>query len=179
MALVGPFAIGERLGRNARFASLSNGSAAALMGATGLGIQPVGVFVTFLLAIPTLMALARIRGQEIDVAQSRGTVVREVPDTEATNVFHLLRQRPLLIFAGGVLLFQLANAAMLPLMAGVVTMRSSQWAPVLIAACIIVPQAIVALTSPSVGRKAQAWGGVRCCCWRSARSRSVACCSRS
>ena len=28
----------------------------------------------------------------------------------------------------------------------------------LIAACIIVPQAIVALTSPSVGRKAQAWG---------------------
>ena len=43
------------------------------------------------------------------------------------------------------LLLQLANAAMLPLMAGVVTTRSSQWAPVLIAACIIVPQAIVAL----------------------------------
>mgnify|MGYP003694770365 CR=1 FL=1 len=56
------------------------------------------------------------------------------------------------------LLFQLANAAMLPLMAGVVTMRSSQWAPVLIAACIIVPQAIVALTSPSVGRIAQIRG---------------------
>ena len=43
-------------------------------------------------------------------------------------------------------------------MAGVVTTRSSQWAPVLIAACIIVPQAIVALTSPSVGRQAQRWG---------------------
>jgi MFS family permease len=52
----------------------------------------------------------------------------------------------------------LANAAMLPLMAGVVTTRSSQWAPVLIAACIIVPQAIVALMSPTVGAKAQAWG---------------------
>jgi predicted MFS family arabinose efflux permease len=57
-----------------------------------------------------------------------------------------------------VLLLQLANAAMLPLMAGIVTTRSSQWAPVLIAACIIVPQAIVALMSPSVGRKAQQWG---------------------
>src|SRR5205823_3966120 len=89
---------------------------------------------------------------------SHGAVAQEVPDNEATSVFHLLHQRPLLIFAGGVLLFQLANAAMLPLMAGVVTTRSSQWAPVLIAACIIVPQAIVALTSPSVGRKAQAWG---------------------
>src|SRR6202042_266722 len=64
----------------------------------------------------------------------------------------------LLIFAGSVLLLQLANAAMLPLMAGVVTTRASRWAPVLIAACIVVPQAIVAWTSPSVGRKAQQWG---------------------
>jgi len=69
-----------------------------------------------------------------------------------------MRQPPLLIFAGSVLLLQLANAAMLPIMAGVVTTRSSQWAPVLIAACIIVPQAIVALTSPWVGRTAQRWG---------------------
>ena len=52
----------------------------------------------------------------------------------------------------------LAWGLWLPLMAGVVTTRSSQWAPVLIAACIIVPQAIVALTSPSVGRKAQQIG---------------------
>ena len=62
------------------------------------------------------------------------------------------------IFACAVFLLQFANAAMLPLMAGIVTTRSSQWAPVLIALCIIVPQAIVALMSPSVGRKAQEWG---------------------
>ena len=36
-------------------------------------------------------------------------------------------QRPLLIFASSVLLLQLANAAMLPLMAGVVTTRSAQF----------------------------------------------------
>jgi MFS family permease len=47
---------------------------------------------------------------------------------------------------------------MLPLMAGIVTTRSSQWAPVLIAFCIVVPQAIVALMSPTVGARAQAWG---------------------
>jgi MFS family permease len=159
LGLVGPLAIGERLGRNARYASLGNGSAAALMGACGYLLSSRSVFlVTFVLAIPTLLSLARIREKEIDVAQCHGAVVREAPDVAATSVFHLLRQRPLLIFAGSVLLFQLANAAMLPLMAGVVTTRSSQWAPVLIAACIIVPQAIVALTSPSVGRKAQIWG---------------------
>jgi predicted MFS family arabinose efflux permease len=159
LGLVGPFAMGERLGRNARYASLGNGIAAAVMGTCGYLLSSRSVFlVTFILAIPTLLALGSIREREIDAQRAHGAVVREVPDAGATSVFNLLRQRPLLIFAGSVLLLQLANAAMLPLMAGVVTTRSSQWAPVLIAACIIVPQAIVALTSPSVGRKAQQWG---------------------
>ncbi|WP_249131231.1 MULTISPECIES: MFS transporter [unclassified Bradyrhizobium] len=159
LGLVGPLAIGERLGRNARFASLGSGSAAALMGACGYFLSSRSVFlVTFILAIPTLLSLARIREREIDIAQAHGEVKREVPDKRATSIVGLVRRRSLLIFAGAMMLFQLANAAMLPLMAGVVTTRSSQWAPVLIAACIIVPQAIVALCSPSVGRKAQAWG---------------------
>jgi MFS family permease len=159
LGLVGPRAIGERFGRNARFASLGNGVAAAVMGTCGYLLSSRSVFlVTFLLAIPTLLALARIREREIDAARAHGTVTREVPDASATSVLNLVRHRPLLIFAGAVLLLQLANAAMLPLMAGVVTTRSSHWAPVLIAACIVVPQAIVALASPSVGRKAQQWG---------------------
>ncbi len=159
LGLVGPFAIGERLGRNARYASLGNGVAAAVMGTCGYLLSSRSVFlVTFILAIPTLLALSRIREWEIDAAQAHGAVARAAPDPNATSVLKLIRQRPLLIFAGSVLLLQLANAAMLPLMAGVVTTRSSQWAPVLIAACIIVPQAIVALASPAVGRKAQQWG---------------------
>lgn len=159
LGLVGPLAIGERFGRNARYASLGNGVAAAVMGTCGYLLSSRSVFlVTFILAVPTLLALGRIREWEIDAAQAHGAVAREVPDADATSVLNLMCQRPLLIFAGGVFLLQLANAAMLPLMAGVVTTRSSQWAPVLIAACIVVPQAIVALTSPSVGRKAQLWG---------------------
>ncbi|MCP3471485.1 MFS transporter [Bradyrhizobium sp. CCGUVB1N3] len=159
LGLVGPFAIGERLGRNARFASLGNGVAAAVMGTAGYLLSSRSVFlVTFLLAIPTLIALSRIREEEVDVARAHGEMPREAAEGADTNVWHLLRQRPLLIFACSVLLLQLANAAMLPLMASVVTTRSSQWATVLIAGCIIVPQAIVALMSPSVGRKAQAWG---------------------
>jgi len=159
LGLVGPLAMGERLGRNARYASLGNGVAAAVMGTAGYLVSSRSVFlVTFILAIPTLLALARIREREIDPQRAHGAVARKVPDAKATSVLSLMRQRPLLIFALSVTLLQLANAAMLPLMAGVVTTRSSQWAPVLIAACIIVPQAIVALMSPSVGRKARAWG---------------------
>jgi MFS family permease len=159
LGLVGPLAIGERLGRNARFASLGNGVAAALMGTCGYLLSSRAVFlVAFILAIPTLLALVRIHEGEIDAARAHGSVPATAPLAKSTSVLVLMRQRPLLVFAGSILLLQLANAAMLPLMAGIVTTRSSKWATVLIAACIIVPQAIVALTSPSVGRKAQQWG---------------------
>jgi predicted MFS family arabinose efflux permease len=159
LGLVGPVAMSERLGRNARFASLGNGTAAAVMGTAGYLISSRSVFlVTFILAVPTLLALARIREHEIDVAQAHGAVTPGPGDATTSSILNLVRQRALLIFACSVLLLQLANAAMLPLMAGVVTTRSAQWAPVLIAACIIVPQAIVALLSPRVGRLAQQWG---------------------
>ncbi len=158
LGLVGRAAIGERLGRNARFASLGNGVAAGVMGTCGYLLSSRSVFlVTFVLAVPTLLALARIRENEIDIARAHGAVRGRVT-TGISGIWTLLRQRGLVVFAGGVFMLQLANAAMLPLMAGVVTTRSSQWAPVLIAACIIVPQAIVALLSPSVGATAQAWG---------------------
>ncbi|MBC7577712.1 MAG: MFS transporter [Tardiphaga sp.] len=160
LGLVGPLKIGERLGRNARFASLGNGVAAAVMGTCGYYLSSRSVFVvTFLLVLPTLYALSRIRAREIDAAQAHGAIIdRGSADLKTIRFRDLIRQKPLLIFAGAVLLLQLANAAMLPLMAGVVTTRSADWAPVLIAFCIVVPQAIVVLTSPTVGRKAQQFG---------------------
>jgi predicted MFS family arabinose efflux permease len=159
LGLVGPHGMAERLGRNARFASLGNGVAAAVMGTAGYLLSSRSVFlVTFFLAFPTLIALSRIRESEVDVARSHGVSLQPALDEPPPGLINLLRQRALLIFACGVFLLQLANAAMLPLMAGVVTQRSSEWATVLIAFCIVVPQAIVALTSPSVGAAAQSFG---------------------
>ena len=88
------------------------------------------------------------------MAQRRGRRA-DKPPIKAGDLLH---NRPLLIFAGCLLLFHLANAAMLPLMGSVVTMRSARWATVLIAACIVVPQLVVAALSPWIGRRAQIWG---------------------
>src|ERR1700716_3686891 len=78
LGLVGPLAIGERLGGNARFASVGNGVAAAVMGTAGYLLSSRSVFlVTFILAIPTLIALNRIREHEIDAPRAHGTVMRE------------------------------------------------------------------------------------------------------
>jgi MFS family permease len=56
------------------------------------------------------------------------------------------------------MLFHLSNAAMLPLAGAAVTMRAGHFANVIIAACIVVPQVIVALMSPWVGRLAEKIG---------------------
>jgi predicted MFS family arabinose efflux permease len=159
LGLVGHAAVGERLGRNARFASIGNGLAAAAMGACGYFLSARAVFfVTALLLAPALIALRSMSANEIDPERAHGAVLRQRDNRPPVKFADLLRQRPLLILAGCVMLFHLANSAMLPLMGSVVTMRSSQWATVLIAACIVVPQLVVAALSPWVGRRAQSWG---------------------
>jgi predicted MFS family arabinose efflux permease len=159
LGLVGHAAVGERLGRNARFASIGNGLAAAAMGACGYFLSARAVFfVTALLLAPALLALRAMSAGEIDPERAHGAVLRQRDNRPPAKFADLLRQRPLLILAGCVMMFHLANAAMLPLMGSVLTMRSSQWATVLIAACIVVPQLVVAALSPWVGRRAQSWG---------------------
>jgi MFS family permease len=159
LGLVGHAAVGERFGRNARFAAIGNGLAAGAMGACGYFISDRYVFVcTAILAAPTLWALSRIRPHEIDPDGAHGGPHPEGIKQVVAGLAKLAADRRLLLLAACVLLFHLANAAMLPLMAGVVTTRSAHWATVLVAACIIVPQIAVAVFSPWVGRQAQAWG---------------------
>jgi MFS family permease len=153
LGLVGHAALGERLGRNARFASIGNGVAAAAMGACGYLVSSQAVFfLTAALAAPAILALARVRTSDI----RRLEPVQAT--SESTGLRRILGDRRLLIFAGCILVFQLANAAMLPLMGSIFTMRSSEWASTLIAACIVVPQLIVAGFAPLVGRLGNTWG---------------------
>jgi MFS family permease len=70
----------------------------------------------------------------------------------------LFTNRDLLVFAACVLLFHLSNAAMLPLIASAITMRAGEIANLIIAACIVVPQIVVAFCSPGVGRYAARLG---------------------
>jgi MFS family permease len=158
LGLVGYGGISDRLGRNARFASLGNGLSAAAMGACGYFFSAQAVFfVTAALLIPTLIALSRIWPREVDPELAHGGP-HGSPSEPRASLRGVLKQRPLLILAASVVLFHLANAAMLPLMSSVVTASSGQWATLLVAACIVVPQAVVAVISPWVGRRAVIWG---------------------
>jgi MFS family permease len=127
------------------------------MGAVGYFWSNQAVFlVTAALIVPTLVTLAHIPPNEIDPVRAHGGLAQG--RTRTAGLARLLTNRPLLIFAACVTFFQLANTAMLPLMASIITMRSSAWATTLVAACIVVPQIVVALFSPAVGRLAQRVG---------------------
>ena len=159
LGLVGHAAIGPRLGRNTRFAAIGNGLAAAAMGAVGYLVSPQAVFfATAALAIPTVLALTAIRDEEIDPIRADGGLDLAKSDGAASSVLALFRKRGLAVFALCIFLFQAANAAMLPLVGSEMTLRSTQWASVLIAACIVVPQLVAATIAPSVGRLAAVIG---------------------
>jgi MFS family permease len=159
LGLVGHDGIGERLGRNARFASLGNGFAAAAMGACGYFLSVRAVFfITAALIVQALLALRFISPQEIDAERAHGGPRVRPRGQVLPGLVGMLRRRALMIFAACLLLFHFANAAMLPLMGSVLTMRSSQWAILMIAASIVGPQLVVALFSPWVGDRARTWG---------------------
>ena len=73
LGLVGPLAIGERLGRNARFASLGNGVAGGADGGLRLSfVEPLGIPRHLHPGDTDLARAGRIREHEIDVAQCHG-----------------------------------------------------------------------------------------------------------
>ncbi|GEL41017.1 MFS transporter [Methylorubrum extorquens] len=159
IGLVGHARAGERLGRNASFSAVGNALGAAGMGAIGYYLSNNAVFyLAGVLVIPALMALSFIpSGRAVEAGRPR-PAAQEPEPREAGGVSALLKNRALLCFAACMVLFFLANAAMLPLVGSVMTLRASETATALVAACIMVPQAVLALTAPFVGRLAERWG---------------------
>ncbi|SOE64516.1 Sugar phosphate permease [Burkholderia sp. D7] len=169
LALVSRADLGNRLGRNARWASIGSALTAALMGVFGeyLSLRSV-FFLTAALALPALVALNMIHHEMAPVvprmkkaAAKAGASIAEAVSAvgeRPESLRDLVRDPRLLTFAACVVLFHLSNAAMLNLAAGEVTAHMGDNVQLVIAACIIVPQFIVAGLSPWVGRQAQNWG---------------------
>ncbi len=162
-ALVGHRALGDRLGRNARFASIGSAFAAAAMGAFGEYSSARAVFwLTAALTVPAVIALSMIEDTgraTITAARERAAAPPPLAQPEhRESIASLLRDRRVLVFAACIALFHLSNAAMLNLAAGEVTAHMSDNVQLVIAACIIVPQMVVAALSPWVGRSAERWG---------------------
>jgi predicted MFS family arabinose efflux permease len=130
------------------------------MGAIGYWVSTRAVF--FLaagLGLAALVALRLIHPGDIEEAPSRMDHLSAVPHHKRTEtqqqIRKLFRNQDLLICAACMALFQVGNAAMLPLAANAVTRTHAHLASLAVTAAIIVPQALTAILSPRFGRLAE------------------------
>jgi MFS family permease len=158
LVMAGRFGMALRLGRNARYAAVGNGVGAALMGACGQFVSERAVFyLTAALTLPALAALLPLRRIAIAPGAAAPGAVKTAADAGGESVFRVLADRRLLIFCGCAMLFTFANSPLLMLISGTLTARGSN-PSLLIGACIVLPQVIVAIASPAVGRFADRYG---------------------
>jgi MFS family permease len=158
LGLAGRRGMSCRVGRNYRFAAAGNAMTAAIMGALGTYVDTNAIFVAAaILCIPALIALGRIRADEIDYVRARNATKRD-QSIDLQRITELAKNRNLLLFAGCLVLFQFSNASMSPLVSQNLAQSKLAWSPLLVAGLIIGPQIIVALLAPWIGYWSELWG---------------------
>jgi MFS family permease len=151
LGLVGRSAMSVRAGRNYRYAAAGHALTAALMGVAGAYLSNRSIFfAAALLCVPALIALAFIRGEEIDYARARNAA-KSNDQVTTGRVLDLVKNRKLVLFTAATLLFQLADASILPVMGENLVASKYHQAAIWMSGLIIVPQVIVAILAPWVG----------------------------
>jgi MFS family permease len=150
------------MGRNSAFDHAGNVAIAVVAGAVGYIFSQRAVF----LLVPVFAALAgvavlSIPSAAIDYDRARG--LDKEPDAAGTparpaGYSILFESRPLVIFGLCVMLFHLANAAMLPLVGQKLAAAYPKEATAMMSACIVAAQLVMLPIALLVGRTADTWG---------------------
>src|SRR5262245_35151038 len=158
LGLTGRRGMPLRVGRNFRFAAAGNALTAAAMGALGAYLASHAIFLaTAALCVPALIALSRIRSDEIDYARARNAARRD-HKVELQRMMTLGKNRDLLIFAGCLVLYHFSNASLLPLVGQNLAQSKVALSALYMAGLIMVPQIVVALLAPWIGYWSELWG---------------------
>ena len=160
LGIVGHAGFAARTGRNEAFNHAGNAFAAAVAGASAYFFGPVAVF--FLIAAMALASLASVLAVPagaIDHDVARGLPDGDrAPQEQPSGLALLLSCRPLLIFTACVVLFHLANAAMLPLVGQKLALQDRNQGTAAMSLCILAAQVVMVPMAILVGRKADTWG---------------------
>jgi MFS family permease len=158
LGLVGHSALSGRLGRNQRFNSFGNALTAGSMGLLGyFASTRAPFFAAAALCIPAALALTAIRGSDIDYAEARSAADRNNP-RKGHRVRDAARNRHLHIFILCLVLFQFANASLVPLVSGRLGYGHEQSSELITSGVVVVPQIVAAVIATWIARRADDWG---------------------
>jgi MFS family permease len=160
LGLVGPQRFTHRMGRMQGFNHAGNVAAALIAGLAGYCIATAAVFwLVSLLGICAVLAAILINPKEIDHKLARGFRQNQENAGEQPSGFRmLLTCRPLLVFVAAITLWQLANAAMLPIVGQKLALGNTGEGTLLMSALIVVAQAVMVPMAILVGHRADRWG---------------------
>jgi MFS family permease len=154
--------LARRMGRNSAFDHAGNVAIAVAAGVVGYVFSQRAVF----LLVPVFTVLAGLAVLSIPAAAinyDRARDLREdqdpaAPPASAAGYSILFKTRPLVIFGLCVMLFHLANAALLPLVGQKLAAAHPKEATAMMSACIIAAQLVMLPIALLVGRTADTWG---------------------
>jgi MFS family permease len=110
------------------------------------------------MAAASAAAVLLIREKDVDHDLARGADDGEVNGHQAISIRELFKDRRITIFAISVVLFHLANAAMLPLVGQKSSDGLKEGAAVLMSACIIAAEVVMVPVALASSRLAALWG---------------------
>jgi len=150
------------MGRNSAFDHAGNVAIAVVAAAVGYAFSQRSVFLLVpVFAMLASIAVLSIPAKAIDYNRARDLEPEPgaaVTATGAAGYGILFKSRPLIIFGLCVMLFHLANAALLPLVGQKLAAAHPKEATAMVSACIVAAQAIMLPIALLVGRTADSWG---------------------
>jgi MFS family permease len=154
--------LARRMGRNSAFDHAGSVAIAVAASAVGYAFSQRAVF----LLIPVFSMLAGVAVLSIPAAAINHDRARDLPEDQAAagtpggaaDYSILFKSRPLVIFGLCVMLFNLANAALLPLVGQKLAAAHPNEATAMMSACIIAAQLVMIPIALLVGRTADKWG---------------------
>lgn len=148
--------LSRRMGRNSAWYRGGNVVIAVLIALVGYGFPDRAVF--FLVPALSFAAAAAVLSIPRDlVGRELAEGVKPKPRSGAA-VKVLLGNRPLLVFAGSIFLFQLANGPMASLVAQKISLAHESWSAAITSTTIVAAQAVMLPMAILVGRFADGWG---------------------
>jgi len=157
LGLVGQRAMSSRTGRNYRFAAAGIVVTAVAQGLIGSYFAKNAMFfATAVLCVAALVALSLIKPDEIDYCRARNAAPGE--GAKPQTVRTLFRNRALLYFVLCLVLFQFADASVLPLLSQNIGTSKAESSSLQITGLVVMAQLVVMFLAPWVGYLSEGYG---------------------
>jgi MFS family permease len=150
--------LARRMGRNSAFDHAGNVAIAVVAAAVGYAFSQRAVFLLVpVFAVLAGIAVLSIPAKAIDLDRARD-LDQDGRSAGPAGYDILFNTRPLVIFGLCVMLFHLANAALLPLVGQKLAAAFPEEATAMMSACIVAAQTIMLPIALLVGHTADSWG---------------------